>query len=572
MEALSIPYDEIRSLQISLRQDSNFSSYNPEDTADSAVDLPSAGNSIFELDPSPPELRCKHCSGGLLRGANSIICVFCGREQVNSDAPPQPIKFMATSASKWLLQSLGLDGSELSGQSIEVPQQLNKRSDALETEIPLSKLLDLEIHWPLESERKETGKAALEKTHSQKLRTLDFEGLDLQSCVPEPKAAESVSGFPNDLNFFQEAKVEESVYALVEEQSFSGRHDDELDFFPEPRLEPASAASEDQFMSSRPFPSYENSSQGPTDLSLFESGEPSRTDSKVEEDGGGDDSFAGWETEFQSADASTTQESKSFDPFEVSSSVDISAHLDSVFGGGSEVAKRPENESSIPSAYNINDDWFPGDLLSNSNPGATGQTESQLNIPIVIKDGDIMEKTDIISPFDLDFIKDDQLRKTTTNNTTVDEGDDYFDDWNGFTSSSGVQPIAGSSSKQDVTHTVNSEIDLFGEGEKSQIVDFGGFPQTDLFSGISNDEKDSKEVDLMWPETSALQRIDIGSARNGDSTEVATEVKTAGEDAVSSENPRSKSEVVEKYMSQMHDLSFMLDNDLSIPQKGLSSS
>ncbi|CAI0460346.1 unnamed protein product [Linum tenue] len=538
MEALSIPYDEIRSLQISLRQDSNFSSYNPEDTADSAADLPSAGNSIFELDPSPPELRCKHCSGGLLRGANSIICVFCGREQVNSDAPPQAIKFMATSASKWLLQSLGLDGSELSGQSIEVQQQLNKRSDALETEIPLSKLLDLEIHWPLESERKETGKAALEKTHSQKLRTLDFEGLDLQSFVPEPKAAESVSGFPNDLNFFQEAKVEESVSAL---------HDDELDFFPEPRLEPASAASEDQFMSSRPFPSYENSSQAPTDLSLFESVEPSRTDSKVEEDGGGDDSFAGWETEFQSADASTTQESKSFDPFEVSSSVDISAHLDSVFGGGSEVSK-------IPETSNINDDWFPGDLLSNSNPGATGQTESQ--------------KTDIISPFDLDFIKDDQLPKTTTNNTTVDEGDDYFDDWNGFTSSSGVQPIAGSSSKQDVTHTVNSEIDLIGEGEKSQIVDFGGFPQTDLFSGISNDEKDSKEVDLMWPETSALQRIDIGSARNGDSTEVATEVKTAGEDAVSSENPRLKFEVVEKYMSQMHDLSFMLDNDLSIPQKG----
>ncbi|CAI0460345.1 unnamed protein product [Linum tenue] len=513
MEALSIPYDEIRSLQISLRQDSNFSSYNPEDTADSAADLPSAGNSIFELDPSPPELRCKHCSGGLLRGANSIICVFCGREQVNSDAPPQAIKFMATSASKWLLQSLGLDGSELSGQSIEVQQQLNKRSDALETEIPLSKLLDLEIHWPLESERKETGKAALEKTHSQKLRTLDFEGLDLQSFVPEPK------------------------------------------------LEPASAASEDQFMSSRPFPSYENSSQAPTDLSLFESVEPSRTDSKVEEDGGGDDSFAGWETEFQSADASTTQESKSFDPFEVSSSVDISAHLDSVFGGGSEVSKIPENESSIPSASNINDDWFPGDLLSNSNPGATGQTESQLNIPIFIKDGDIMEKTDIISPFDLDFIKDDQLPKTTTNNTTVDEGDDYFDDWNGFTSSSGVQPIAGSSSKQDVTHTVNSEIDLIGEGEKSQIVDFGGFPQTDLFSGISNDEKDSKEVDLMWPETSALQRY----------WKILL-YPSNPENAVSSENPRLKFEVVEKYMSQMHDLSFMLDNDLSIPQKGLSSS
>ncbi|CAL1407111.1 unnamed protein product [Linum trigynum] len=570
MEALSIPYDEIRSLQISLRQDSNFSFYNPEDYTDSAADLPSAGDSISELDPSPPELRCKHCKGRLLRGENSIICVFCGREQVNNDAAPQPIKFMATSASKWLLQSLGLDGSELSAQSIEIQQQRNRRSDALETEIPLTELLNLEIHWPLESERKATGKAALEKTQSQKLRTLDFEGLDLKSFAPEPKVAESVSGFPKDLDFFGEAEVVESVSASIEGLSVSGRDDDELDFFPEPRLEPASTASEDQFMSSRPFPSVENSSQGPIDLSLFESAEPSRIDNKVE-DGGGDELFASWETEFQSADDSTTQESKSFDPFGGSSSADISAHLDSVFGGGIEMSETPANESSTPSASKINDDWFPDDLWSNSNSGAARQTENQSNVPI--KDGDIMDKTDGFPSFDLDFIKADQLPKATTNNTkTVDEGDDYFDAWNGFTSSSGVQPITGSSSKQDLTLTLTSDIDLFGECEKSQNVDFGGFPQAELFSGISKNEKDSKEVDLMWPESAVSERIDIGSARNGDSTEAVKEVVTAGADVVSSENPKSKSEVVEKYMSQMHDLSFMLDNDLSVPQKELSSS
>ncbi|CAN0897042.1 hypothetical protein LINGRAHAP2_LOCUS18882 [Linum grandiflorum] len=429
MEALPIPYEEIRSLQIYLRRDSDFSFYNPESDSPPPhlPDLPSAGESIAELDPSPAELRCRHCNGRLIRGRDSIACIFCGREQVNKDGPhpPPPIKFMATSGSKWLLQSLGLDGSELSGQLVE-EQQLNRRPNLALKDIPLSELLDLEIHWPTDSEIGKTKDEVVEKTAIEKLRTLDFEGLDLSS------------------------------------------------FSAQPRLESASAASEDGNLPSvsQPFPSTE-AQDGPTDLSLFESVQPAHTSSKDED--GGDDSFSGWEVEFQSADSAATQhqeESRPFDPFEgSSSSVDLSAHLESVFGAGNETT----------SASNIND-WFPGDILSTSTN---------------VKDAEITEetKTDTFPPMDLDFLQDNQLQTAT--NTMETGGDDYFDGWNDFTSSS----------KQDEKA---SEINLFGAIGKPENVDSGSlsscFPQSDLFSGMPNDENYPKEVDIMWAETSASER------------------------------------------------------------------
>ncbi|CAN1161274.1 hypothetical protein LINPERHAP2_LOCUS23823 [Linum perenne] len=82
--------------------------------------------------------------------------------------------------------SLGLDGSELSGQSIE-EEQLNRRSNVQQKDIPLSELLDLKIRWPTDSEIGETRNEVLEKIAIEKLQTLDFEGLDLSSFSPEPK-------------------------------------------------------------------------------------------------------------------------------------------------------------------------------------------------------------------------------------------------------------------------------------------------------------------------------------------------------------------------------------------------
>lgn len=55
--------------------------------------------------------RCKNCEGELLRGSESIICVYCGNAQLHDDVVRQPISFKSTFAFQWFLQSLKLDGS-----------------------------------------------------------------------------------------------------------------------------------------------------------------------------------------------------------------------------------------------------------------------------------------------------------------------------------------------------------------------------------------------------------------------------------------------------------------------------
>lgn len=106
--ALDIPEDLIKRVQISLRREANLASYNPDDT--SLPKLPSLQQTLSQLDPSPPYLRCKHCKARLLRGIQSLICVFCGRHH-HLDPIPEPLVFRNTFACRWFLDSLDLDGS-----------------------------------------------------------------------------------------------------------------------------------------------------------------------------------------------------------------------------------------------------------------------------------------------------------------------------------------------------------------------------------------------------------------------------------------------------------------------------
>lgn len=106
--ALEIPEDLIKRVQISLRREANLASYNPDDT--SLPNLPSLQQTLSQLDPSPPYLRCKHCKARLLRGIQSLICVFCGRHH-HLDPIPDPLVFRNTFACRWFLDSLDLDGS-----------------------------------------------------------------------------------------------------------------------------------------------------------------------------------------------------------------------------------------------------------------------------------------------------------------------------------------------------------------------------------------------------------------------------------------------------------------------------
>ena len=103
--ATEISLDLINNLKVSLRKEAKF------DYSDSyTLALPTVPEAIAELDASPPYLRCRNCKGKLLRGIESLICVFCGEQQRTSENPPDPIKFTSTCGYKWFLTSLDLDG------------------------------------------------------------------------------------------------------------------------------------------------------------------------------------------------------------------------------------------------------------------------------------------------------------------------------------------------------------------------------------------------------------------------------------------------------------------------------
>ncbi|XP_023512513.1 uncharacterized protein LOC111777238 isoform X2 [Cucurbita pepo subsp. pepo] len=173
--AYEIPHDLIKQLQISLRNGARISSYDPHDP--SLPNLPSLHETIAELNPSPPCLRCKHCRGRFLRDLKSFICVFCGREQ-STEVPPDPINFKNTIACRWLLESFDLDGSEMVG-----PIDLKKSNRGKSPEqFPLTDILDLEIRWP------ETEKMGLSHdTSAPSKSTLNLAGVELDCYFSEGK-------------------------------------------------------------------------------------------------------------------------------------------------------------------------------------------------------------------------------------------------------------------------------------------------------------------------------------------------------------------------------------------------
>ncbi|WCJ43613.1 dentin sialophosphoprotein-related [Euphorbia peplus] len=564
--SFEVPYDQIRQLQISLRKEAGLESYKDDSQL---PDLPSFEDSISQLYPSPQYLRCKHCKATLIRGINSVVCVFCGRQQ-NNDVPPDPIKLTSTSGYRWFLHSLDLDGSELVGPLIEVSQS-NQGQITPEVDLPLSDLLDLEIRWPSEPKRSEFTSVS-EREQVYKLSNVNVAGVDLD-------------------NFFTEAKAD-NVSVSTDEHITRNKHEDGTET---------------------------NAFQGRESLSLFENVKPSETVAITEEAISGD-SISGWEANFQSAGFGTLQENKLSDPFVGSSSVDLSSHMDAVFGSGKDLFDE-KREGTISSISNKND-WFE-DPWNNSN---SENRDYQFEVPPSNKDQEVIGKTIDSSSSNADWIQGDQWMtgnsgSAATDNRIIDEEDDSIDEWNDFTSSANANgpwsysnstvisrdvhfevpindndkkaigkandisfrsideddsfdawndftssnaKVPFSNSLKDVNPIVSSvdqasEVNLLGGSSISKNVDFGSFPELDFFSTTMNKPNSSMETNSMSPESFAPDKMI--SMTGG----IAEEVDVSGNLL----NGSVESEVtgIERLMSQMHDLSFMLESNLSVPQK-----
>ncbi|KAI8551973.1 hypothetical protein RHMOL_Rhmol06G0229100 [Rhododendron molle] len=506
-----VPTDLIRQLQHSLRKQAGLSSYDPSDPTLPA--LPSLRGSVSGFDPSPPYLRCKHCQGRLLRGLQSVICVYCGKRQPK-DVAPDPIKFKSTFGYQWLLQSLDLDGSETVGPSIE-ETGLNRGRSTPKEEISLSDLLNIEIPWPAESELTEHSLPDNELLQTKS--SLNLAGVDLD-------------------NFFTESKRDLVSHSMED---------------------PRATNSQSENAEMNAFSSQEN-------VSLFQNLHHSLTAFSSSETKD-NDGFSGWEADFQSADSGNQPEvSRSFDAF-AGSAVDLSAHMDSVFGSGKDLEdEKAKHASALLESTSV--DQIQDDLWNNVNVLALHQAEQ---VDVTINTKGLVAADNLYShpSTGTDWLPDDmwQTSGTTAPENKTIRADDSFEIWNDFTSSKNAQDSSKDSLIQSRDQIASgeqiSDITFSSSTNKSQEMDFSSLSQPDLFSGPFSNETGSVETNIMQSEVHAPERLANVKVEVGENV-----VQAVNNGDIFNSATQSKHDV-ESLLSQMHDLSFMLKSDLSVPSK-----
>ncbi|CAA2969053.1 Hypothetical predicted protein [Olea europaea subsp. europaea] len=513
-----VPHDLIRRIQISTRNAAGLSGFDPKDPT--LPTLPSLSATIASLEPSPPYLRCSHCKGGLLRGLQSFICVYCGNPH-QTDVAPDPICFNSTIGYQWLLQYLQLDGSELIGPLIEKSES-NRAQGSSKGEIPLSDSLNYRIAWPAESQKQDAN-VSDQKLELSK-QTLNLTGVDLDNFFSEPNRDVS------------DRSLERPILSNEVKTS---------------HLEVAA----------------------PDNLNLFQNVLPSDPAVNI-------DAFSGWEAEFQptasenqhggsnTSDLFVTssvnfekkfQDAKSFDP--LVSKVDLSAHMESLFGPGTNLndEKLKDNSADSP-AFG---DWNSNDLQNN-----VSSNESQLaegfDASFRAKDDNILENSNYSSN-NVGLFQDNQLKtyqKDEPENTIVGRDDDSFDEWDDFTGSTSTQDpsknaLTQSDSQVFASLGKPSEINPSSSNSKFEEMDFGSILQPDLFSGSSSNANFSTKTNIKLQEFPASERlVDTSGLSDG----AANSEEVFGKSATPNDD-------VTMLISQMHDLSFMLKSDLSIPSK-----
>uniref|UniRef100_A0A0D9X8F8 DUF7815 domain-containing protein n=1 Tax=Leersia perrieri TaxID=77586 RepID=A0A0D9X8F8_9ORYZ len=180
---MEIPTDAINRLRSSFREPASAPTTSAPPPFPTVADAVAAFDSRRAADGASvsPELRCGRCgaAGGLLRGAESAVCVYCGcprREECGG------IAFRGSVAYRWLLGSLGLDGSEPVEFESESTDS-SKAKEAPKNGIVLSDLLDLKLTFPPENE--ETSGSTKIYEQSSAAYTLNLSGVNLDSFFAE---------------------------------------------------------------------------------------------------------------------------------------------------------------------------------------------------------------------------------------------------------------------------------------------------------------------------------------------------------------------------------------------------
>nr|XP_027063337.1 uncharacterized protein LOC113689767 [Coffea arabica] len=593
--AYELPTDLIQQLKRATRAEAGLSHYDP--TPKSFPPLPSIPESVSTLDPSPPYLRCKNCNGRLLRGVQSLLCIYCGRP---NDIVPDCISFKDTFAYRWLLESLNLDGSETVGPPLEIGD-LNRGQSTPKVEISLSELLDFKISWPAEEAK---GEINVSNQNPVERSYLKLTGINLDnffhdsrridaSNAPEEHSVTSnnvVTAKPkgvathDNLSFFENSKpselaVQSSTYQ--KNDAFSGW---EADF--------QSANFGDRFGASNSFdPSADSAAAtihhespkppepfGGSEVdisshldSVFGTKKESK-DGRLEDSSAASPSIGHWTSDYlwnnskleaseQNEQPDPTIRVKDAQPQDNLTNVDLSLQLDSVFGPVKE-SKDGNQKVDLATSPSIGD-WTSNDLWTNLNKDAAAQTE-QHDATIELKD--ISPQQHMSNPStSFDWFQVDKWQSdASTPANNMKSGDVVlFDDWNDFTSSTHVQDsqTAPTHSHEQSASESTSELNVFSSDKDLEEMDFGSFSQANPLPSSSSKGGLSAEVNNIRLEVSASDRvIDTKS----DLGEGSAEPDAIGDVRIASTQTK---EDVEMLLSQMHDLSFMLEDKLSVPPK-----
>lgn len=424
-----MPENLIDQVQILLRKEALLEFFNPNDP--SIPPLPTLEEAIAGIGTSDDPLRCKHCKGELLRGAESIICVYCGHGQ-QQEFPPEPIAFKSTLGFGWLLQSLSLDGSESVGPSIGGTESHREQS-SLKHGVVLSDFLNLDLKWPDESKR-------FGVTRSQLVgeRPSTLVGVNLSELFPDGSKDNTSSVFSGQVRTTKQFETQETA-------KFAGQRS--LNFFAEPQ-------SSESVLSSNECENHV--------------------------------SFSGWEAEFQSAVPGGGHEHlHSFEAADGPSAGNAS-HINPV-QGHFEV----ENSASMSSSHaHTRNDLTEDDLDFNfALPSNSKQSEGSILVEDI---GTVCEPVDTSSGFTWPL---DDLQKTDIADPSFVESadaNDSFDQWNDFRSSTDVvnSHCEGTTTASSGTENRGRDVSDGWKNFTESISTVSNHPRTNILEGPYDDSLD----------------------------------------------------------------------------------
>lgn len=295
------PSDLIQDIKIRLREAAGVPSYDPSDAALPSV--PSVADAVAALDPTLPDyVRCKRCHGGLFRGINSTLCIFCGAEQ-RGDGISRTISFNSTAGYRKLLQSLDLDGSEMVNMEAE-SKDSRKGHDSQKDGVTLANFLDLELRWPREVE--EIDNNSSNKAPSQ-VALISLSGVDLDKFFSDQKneVSSRSNASHSASNVFQVSAHGTNSFSVDSDTLLSGTRNE--------TVSSAQNATVEQFMPREQRVNTQFTSSSRSQKFDFLDVVNSSADAK------GGDSVTDWETDFQSASSAIFEaNSKQIDPVQSS--------------------------------------------------------------------------------------------------------------------------------------------------------------------------------------------------------------------------------------------------------------